>query len=144
MPLDVSTVHNRQIISALRYFKITRADNDTSVEDANGMPVRWTYTVYEVVKTGRGYSAWTQKSDGGEYAGDGFNFAEDQNTGTGIQGNGVDHDGSNYKTTFNMSPLSIGHIYPGVVISAPFSFNSKNMIELEAWVWGMNGEDGTC
>jgi hypothetical protein len=130
-------VHYVQIISV----------TETGVEDANGNPVQWTYEVHEAYKTGRGYSTaaaptWTILPEGAGFRGTAYNHAEDGNTGTGEQGNMVDHDGADYPDGFEMKPLIIGRVYPCRFILV--SDGSGGYVQ-EAWIFTVpNGEDGTC
>lgn len=119
----------------LRWAKIT-ANNPTGVNDANANPVQWTYTIQEVYKSATGYGGWSNLDNG--FNGTAYNFAEDANSTSGTQpSTGVDHDGADYPSGFNMTPLQNDLIVPFVLIDAAGA--------VEAWILPFNnGEDGTC
>jgi hypothetical protein len=121
------------------FFEITDATAIDASNDQWDNPTQWTYAVKEVVKTAVGYDGWNDKTDG--WTGDGFNFAEIGNTGTGRQGNGVDHDGTDYIEWWNMEAVGTGLILPGVILNVVVD----NTNTQEGWFWPFpNGEDGTC
>lgn len=121
--------------SPIRWFKVT-ASASTGVNDANGNPVQWTYTVTEVYKQSTGYGGWGVKS--GTYVGTAYNSAEEGNDGTGVQMNGVDHDGADYPSTVSMQPLQNNAILPGVMI-----YTADGTPEVWLMPFGL-GEDGSC
>jgi hypothetical protein len=133
----------QQIIPrGIRNFKIT-ASTATGINDADGNPVQWTYTVSEVYKSGLGYGNWTVRPIGEsftEYT-NSYNFLEDANDGTGVQQNGVDHDSTHYPTNFQMMPLQTNSIHPGVVVNA---HDADGNTVYEIWLMPFNGEDGAC
>ena len=139
MPNPPKYTRGAQIGQPLRFFNVSAAAA-TGVNDANGNPVQWTYTVNEVHKLATGYGAWTARAAADGYTGTGYNFNEISNQTSGRQGNGIDHDGADYPSAFSMQPLQSGYIYPAMLVAAP----DGTGIKLEAWLWGMNGEDGTC
>lgn len=117
----------------------------TGVNDANDNPVQWTYSLVEIVKTAIGYGGWSVKP-GGFSTSEGYNSMENTNTGVGRQGTGIDHDGDNYPTTYQMQPLQTNSIWSGVIIAFDRYWDTIDNSELirEGWVFGVNAEDGTC
>lgn len=130
----------------IHYVKIISA-TATGINDANTNPVQWTYEAHEVYKTAAGYStttvsAWTVLPEGAGFRGTAYNMAEDGNTGTGEQGNMIDHDGADYPAGFEMKPLIVDRVYPCLFILAP---DGSGNYTQEAWIFTVpNGEDGTC
>lgn len=120
--------------SPVRWFRVD-ASVATATVDANGNPVRWTYTVSEMYKATAGYGGWSVLSDG--YTGAAYNFNEEGNDGTGRQMNGVDHDGADYPSTVSMQPIQDNAILPGVMVFAASG-------AVEVWLWSQSNEDGTC
>jgi len=133
----------------------------TGLEDANDNPVQWTYNLTEVVKVSPGYgigeaNGWFKKPGGfsafeasGPIYGVGYNSMENYNTGVGRQGTGIDHDGDNYPTTYQMQPLQTNSIWPGIIVAFDQYWDKRlypDQSELlyEGWVFGVNAEDGTC
>lgn len=123
-----------------RWFKVTAAAPVAASNDTNGNPTQWIYTASEAYKSDVGYAAWTVKAAEDGFTGNCYNFSENTNDGTGVQGNGIDHDGSGYPSTFSMQPIPIPQFVPGYLVSAPDGAG----IALEAWVNWVNGEDGEC
>ena len=134
------SVSDQQIIAGgvgggLCVFKIDSAAAQTASNDTNGNATQWIYQVTEQIKNGTGYGSWTAKTDG--YTGNGYNFLEDGNTGTGRQQNGVDHDSADYPAGFSMQALQTNSMHPGIIIQVDDDTR-------EAWLMPYNGEDGTC
>ena len=105
----------------------------TGVNDTNGNPVQWKYTVTEQVKNAAGYGGWTDK-DGG-FTGTAYNLIEDANDGSGMQSHGINHD--NINSGFNMSPIPDGTMLRAQLLRTAGS-------TLEAWVSYVNNVDGDC
>jgi hypothetical protein len=119
----------------VRTGKIT-SSADTGIDDANSNPVQWKYQLREVMKNAKGYDAWVDVESGG-YVGDAFNMAEDNNSTSGEQGNGVDHDGDDYPEGFDMSAIPDDTLVTFIFVPVEDTF--------EAWIINVpNGEDGTC
>jgi hypothetical protein len=119
--------------------EITNASPVSLTSDANGNPTQWTYRGKRQVKGSTGYGGWSDLP--GTATVDIFNTAEDANTGTGVQGNGVDHGGLDYPSGFAMQPLLTGNIYPAMQVLCP---DGSGGSAIEYWVTQANGEDGTC
>ena len=103
---------------------------------------RWKYSWKEVVKTstGHGGGAWTFGTRSGTTATDpARNFVEVMNSGTGVQGNGVDLSGADFPAGFSIQPVPAERILvrmmPVVVVGAGV---------IEYWFSYENGIDGTC
>jgi len=132
--------------------------------DANGNPVQWRYDVAEMYKKNSGYGGFDERpiQEGfkthTEQIGTGappeqtpilivvnagYNIYENQNhAGAGAQpSTGVDHSGADYPSSFDMTPLLIGSTYPAIVIPVA---NEYIGTDYEVWMFGVNGEDGTC
>src|SRR3990172_11779228 len=139
MAIPVRPVPTLQMLPrGIRFFTVISSVPIAYSNDSQGNPTQWTYSLKELRKSGVGYGAWTTK---GIKTWNGYNFAEDQNDGNGEQGNGVDHDGADYPTNFNMSAIPTGSTVGGVVVNAP----SGTSYVQEVWIlYGPNGEDGTC
>lgn len=106
----------------------------TGNQDADGNPVQWTYPAEQVYKVSAGYGGWSTFTGG--WSGTAYNGAENLNDGSGRQGNGVDHDGSDYPTSIKMRPIQ-----PDTIVAARL-VNVGGTVE--AWFDLVNGEDGTC
>jgi hypothetical protein len=126
----------------VRFGKVIAATADDIV-DANTNPVGWFYELHQVYKGARGKAGWRVCDEGTGYRGVAYNLAEENNTGTGRQMNGVDHDGSDYPAGFEMQPLQVGAIVAFIMVMAPDL--DAGGYKPEAWIlpWP-NGEDGEC
>ena len=150
----------QQMVPSVRWFRVdvantTDVDGTALAQDTNNNAVQWRYDVTEMTKTAPGYGGWTAKP-----ANEGlvthtetvnsvtvtvnaaYNIYEDQNDGTGIQpATGVDHDGADFLSTMDMTPLQVDATYPGFVVAVA---NVTVGTDYEIWLLGPNGEDGTC
>ena len=110
---------------------------------------QWTYNITEQRKTAQGYGGWSDLNGGRVVVA--RNTIENMNTGSGIEGNGVDHDGSAFTSTnFQMMPAPAGVIVfvhqinftpsdaPPLPTDPPLSPESEYWFEYE------NADDGTC
>ena len=105
---------------------------------------QWTYTFTEVRKVVAGYSGWTVVVDG--MSGTAYNSAEDINSDSGVQGNGVDPDNLDTEDyTFTIQPcpvLSIVRMYRVGFTSEEDGYEGDNVVEY--WFTHENGVDGSC
>jgi len=135
-------IPQQQIIpTGVYFFRIDSAAAQSASNDDGGNPTQWIYQVTQMYKSGTGYTQWTAMTGG--YSGNGYNFLEDANDGSGRQQNGVDHDtGTMYQdsTSFAMQPLQTNSIHPGVFLFAP----SGSTPVVEVWLMPYSGEDGEC
>lgn len=99
---------------------------------------RWSYTFSEVEKTAAGYAGWAVR-DGG-WSGTARNTLENMNSGTGVQGNGVDVDGADWPADFDIEACPTNAI---VRIHRETFMASETATE-EFWFQYANGVDGTC
>lgn len=97
---------------------------------------RWTYTFSEVQKTGAGYTGWSIRSGG--RTGTARNTFEDINDAAGIQGNGINIDGSAFPDNFDIQPIPAGTIVWVVRVVRAGSQVA------EFWLSYVNAVDGTC
>ncbi len=98
---------------------------------------RWSYSFKQKYKNGAGYGAWADW-DGG-VTGTAYNSIEDMNSGSGVQGNGVDVanlDTADY--TFTLQPAPTGLI---VRMAWVWDYSNETW---EYWFAYENGVDGTC
>jgi len=95
---------------------------------------RWSYTFANVTKGGSvGYGGtWTN----GSTAGTAYNSIEQINNGAGIEGNGVDVDGTDFPSGFSIQPVPTNSIVR--------IFETANGGTTEYWFSYENGIDGTC
>ena len=130
----------------MRVFRIIAINQITSV--------RWQYQVSQVILTNPnevtnngGSVRWNVWENG--WKGHAYNMMEHNNDGEGVQGHGVDIDGSAYPNTFTMQPVPIGTIVAGWI------FERQNFVDIgvshgiarptnEVWFCIPNADDGTC
>tara|TARA_Y100000310_G_C20588352_1_gene766621 strand:- start:629 stop:1252 length:624 start_codon:yes stop_codon:yes gene_type:complete len=148
------------IPASVRWFRVTAvaaySDVNGPVNDGNNDdPVMWVYTVTEVFKrflahavadftpTSTTTGPWRTLT-GGIVDGTAYNVFETFNTkktDEPQQATGVIH-GNDFPSTFDMTPLKLDAVYPGVVQNvlddAGVVFNTEILI------WGPCGTDGTC
>lgn len=109
---------------------------DAIINSSSGSNNQWTYAFSEVEKTTAGYSGWTVKSGG--ITGTAYNRAEDINSATGVQGNGVDADNLDTDDyTFALQACPDNSIVTIDVIELTTGVN-------EYWFTHENGVDGEC
>jgi hypothetical protein len=144
---------DRVVTSPIRWFKVTAiaehvGGGGTPARDSSGNTVIWDYTVTEQFKRFRahgdfdGTSPWQDLTDG--FVGTAYNHEETDNTASGSapqQSTGVIHGGS-YPSTWNMTPLKIGAVYPGVLVDVVDNLGVVD--DQEILLFGPTGEDGTC
>lgn len=97
---------------------------------------QWWYDWMEVRRTSTGFEAFdgARDSDTCEQA---INSVEENNGSSGIQGNGIDHDGADYPAGFELQPIRgnpVRRMYVDYLAdgSAVYTFEASN------------AEDGTC
>ena len=101
---------------------------------------RWTYSWQEVIKDGRGFGNWTSRTNGrqglffDEAAG--HNFYEEMNSGSGVQGHGIDID--DLPAGFATVPCPNGQIVLMYVV--PLADGTG----YEHWFHFTNDVDGSC
>ena len=131
--------------------EIDSSDDGTS-NDSDGNPTQWKYKGYivrpKMNTKGYGSGSWVRveiEPPSSPIEVDIFNFREYMNDGSGIQGNGINHDGSSYPENVKMVPLQKGEIYPAMRVSRLESKKGEEDKQtFEYWVNSENGEDGTC
>ena len=100
---------------------------------------QWEYAQWkEKQKTGAGHDGWVDKPSGRTHTlfGPAFNFAEINNSASGIQGNGVDVD--NLVGTFALQPVPDGRVVEMTLI------RFADQSDFELWFDQDNGVDGDC
>jgi hypothetical protein len=97
---------------------------------------QWSYSVKRTSKTATGYSNWS----GTGTAFTAYNSMEYINDGSGVEGNGVDIDGTDFPTGFSIQPIPAGS---PVLIHKLDILNGGEPDE-EYWFCVPNGIDGTC
>lgn len=97
---------------------------------------RWSYTFEEVIKASKGYGQWATK--GGGRTGTAFNRFEDMNDGTGVEGTGIDVDGSAFPDGFAIQPVPTNQI---VMMRRVREASSPSV---EYWFEFINAVDGSC
>lgn len=118
----------------------------TGVNDSNTNPVQWTYTIQPAYKSATGYSSggvskWVAIPDTDTITG--YNFAEDLNDGSGIQGNGVDETGVAYQAGTWKFRQAIQLNYAVVFLRIPV--DTSGTVTAEAWIIQvLNTVDGNC
>jgi hypothetical protein len=151
--LKLNRVNVIKATSPIRWFEVTalstyKGGHGQSAVDRSGNPVIWNYSVKEKFKRHRahgdfdGTGPWQDLTDG--FVGTAYNHEETNNTASTSdpqQSTGVVHGGS-YPSTWDMTPLKIGAIYPGVLVDV---VDNLGVVEdQEIWLWGPTGEDGQC
>lgn len=134
---------------------------DTS-EDDDDNPTQWTYKGQivrpstETLGYGDGSTRFTSNGGTGGWVRlcectkeddwvNVYNFREYKNDGAGMQGNGVNHDGSSYPENVKMTDLMVGELYPAMEVTKWKTDDEGNRRRIiEYWVNSPNGEDGTC
>ena len=98
---------------------------------------QWTYEWPEMRKTGPGYGGWQIKPNGRTHDSHGpaYNFAEEMNSSSGVQGNGVNLD--DLPGTFTLQPVPNGRIVLATILT--FTDGTK-----EVWFDQDNGIGGAC
>ena len=135
-----STLIGRRMVAPVRYFRITTASAVGASDDSNGNPTQWVYQCQEIYKAAAGYDQWTDTPAGQGYSGSAYNFIEDQNDGSGRQGNGIKHGASSYPSGFQMRRCPMHTRVAGVIVPTPSG--SETMFEM--WFSYVNSEDGDC
>ena len=99
---------------------------------------QWTYEWVEVRKNGPGYAGWEIKPEGRTHVSHGvaYNFAEQMNSASGVQGNGVNVD--DLPGTFALQPVPDGRPLLAVILT--FAADSTK----EVWFDQDNGIGGDC
>ena len=99
---------------------------------------QWVYDWVEVRKNGSGYAGWEPKPAGRTHASHGvaYNFAEEMNSSSGVQGNGVNVD--DLPGTFALQPVPDGRPLLAVILT--FAADSTK----EVWFDQDNGIGGEC
>ena len=102
--------------------QITEKDSGSQPDD-DGNPTQWKYKgqVLQPVPNKNGYEGWeVMPSTGRRIVAptvDIYNFREINNDGDGIQGNGINHDGSSYPANVKMIDLGVNEIYPALKVT---------------------------
>jgi hypothetical protein len=96
---------------------------------------KYTYTFVEIEKTSAGYGGWADKTNG--RTGTAYNTFEDSNTGSGVQGDGVDIDNLS-GTGFQLQPIPV-RTDPVLVYWLYLTDGT-----LEYWISVPNAIDGEC
>ena len=98
---------------------------------------QWGYQWREQRKNGVGYGGWEDKPNGRNDGSHGFafNFAEQMNSASGVQGNGVNVD--DLPGTFALQPVPDGRIVLATILT--FTDGTK-----EVWFDQDNGIGGAC
>jgi hypothetical protein len=96
---------------------------------------QYTYTFIEIEKTSAGYGGWADKTGG--RTGTAYNTFEDSNTGSGVQGDGVDIDNLS-GTGFALQPIPV-RTDPVLVYWIYLTDGS-----IEYWISVPNAIDGEC
>lgn len=109
--------------SALRFARVS-----SSVSAGTN---KWTYTGVPVEQTVAGYGGWTDVVGGASF--DFRNLIEDGNTGTGVEGHGVDVGGASYPADFDPQPIPDGTIVQVFLSTLG-----------EYWAQYENADDGEC
>lgn len=115
--------------------------------DARNNPVNHTYTIQPVAKAEKGYtitatSKWTAISGVPVIEG-AYHFAEDGNTGVGIQMNGIDFDGDIFQGSgLMLKPVPVNAIVRFTFI--PVVDGAATIRECWFHQPGTNAIDGTC
>lgn len=107
-------------------------------------PNRWRYSWLEAEKAGVGYDGWGPRPDGRQgIVGDdrAYHLTEDQNDGSGVEGNGVNV--SNLPGTFSLRPVPPGAIVRMWTVTAP-PLEPEGPLRTEHWFAYGNAIDGTC
>ena len=133
--------------------QITSKSAVSASNDSDGNPTQWKYEgqVLQPSSSKYGYEGWIpavftdENGDAVTNIVDIFNFREINNDGTGIQGNGINHDGTAYPTNVKMIDLLVDEIYPALkVTKTKIDKSGEEERIYEYWVNSPNGEDGTC
>lgn len=133
-----------------RRYGIIKTSTATGIEDDDDNDIQWTYTISEVFKTlvGYGNGAFTDiNADGAKYgwtedSGIAYNFAEEKNSTSGVQGNGIDIDNDSYTgTSFEFIPCPVGTIVEFGLFPVA---NADGSTTIEAWFYWHNPVDGEC
>jgi hypothetical protein len=145
---------------ARRYGRIVEVI-ETDVLDAHDNPVKWYYRIQEVVKVRHGYTpvnitaeaasntkgtwVWFDLIDG--YVGYAHNLADEFASGTGIAGDGVDHDGDGFESTYMAKPVPVGRIVAFDVVITPSvaAGGSDSGLDIMEAVFDLpHATDGVC
>lgn len=137
--------NNRQVVATPRDRKPQRRVqwDGRVVSSTFVAPNQWTYTVRERIKTAPGYGGWTDRPNGRMVMG--FHRAEDINSGSGVQGHGVNID--NLPGDFATKPLPDGLAVLVTEVSlrtVSGGIGGGPEVTKEYWIDSMNGIDGTC
>jgi len=103
----------------------------------SGATYRWAYTWVEQERTATGWQAKSggrTGTSGGQLA---YNSIEAYNTGTGIQGNSIDHGAVGYPAGFALLPVR-----GNPVVEMKLEFDTANTVYYSFSY--VNGEDGSC
>lgn len=93
---------------------------------------KWLYSAVRQIKTGAGYNGWSDNGAPFELR----NTLEENNTGSGVEGNGVNVD--TLPDGFSLRPLAIGAVVPYWTVVVDIT------MELEYWCAVVNAVDGEC
>lgn len=132
----VSQHGENDVISLSRDFRRQAAFpakiGSATTDDTN----QWTYNFLEVVKSSAGYGGWTARTGG--RTGTARNMFEDMNDGVGIEGNGIDVDGTDFPAGFSIQPVP-----DGTVVMMYRVLEAATGTQ-EFWFDYVNAVDGTC
>ncbi len=111
------------------------APTSTGVVDARGNSVQWLYAIQELKPGATAEDVWENNADG--YIGEARNAKEVDNTGIGVQGNGIDFDGAIFTDNPNLAMQPIREMVPFWLITYQDGTVAAQFSE-------PNPVDGTC
>lgn len=132
----VSQHGENDVISLSRDFRRQAAFPARITAWATDSTNRWTYSFVEVVKKTAGYGGWSTRTGG--RTGTARNMFEDMNDGAGIEGNGINVDGTDFPAGFKMQPVPAGTV---VMVYRVLEASAGAQ---EFWFDFVNAVDGTC
>ena len=132
----VSQHGENDVISLGRDFRRQPAFPARITSFATAATNQWTYSFVEVVKSAAGYGGWTTRTGG--RTGTARNMFEDMNDGAGIEGNGINVDGTDFPSGFEMQPVPAGTV---VMMHRVLEAAAGTQ---EFWFDFVNAVDGTC
>ena len=132
----VSQHGDNDVISLGRDFRRQPAFPAKITASATDSTNRWTYSFVEVVKKTAGYGGWSTRTGG--RTGTARNMFEDMNNGAGIEGNGINVDGTDFPAGFAVQPVPAGTI---VMVYRVLEASAGAQ---EFWFDFVNAVDGEC